>query len=407
MKISFLLMNAYTMGGTVQSTFHLANALSLDHEVEIVSVYRRRDTPFLSLSDRVHLSSLVDLRPAATKWWRLGLQRRLKTPSKLFHPEERAYRNFSAETDQALEQYLTGIQTDVLVTTRAGLNIAAARLAHGRTVLIGQEHLHFGAHDDGLLAEIRAWYPKLSGIVTLTNADREEYTDLVTGGETRVYAIGNGLPENLRPRSRLDNRLVVAAGRLVPVKGYDRLLEVFAKVVEKRPDWKLRIYGTGSNAERLSKKARELRLHNHVAFMGTTKDMDNVLAQASLHVITSRFEGFGMTIVEALSVGVPVVSFDCPQGPREILTSGHDGVLVPDGDIEAFADALLTLMDDPDELRRLAENGLDTARDYRISEIAGRWEKMLAELRQEHRAPCLGQGESPVGSCASRPARDR
>ncbi len=378
MKISIVLMNAYAMGGTVRSTFHLAGELSLDHEVEIVSVYRRRDTPFLPLSDRVRLTSLVDLRSSARKWWRRGFGRRLETPSTLFHPEERAYGNFSAETDRALERYLTEVRTDVLVTTRAGLNIAAARLAHGNALLVGQEHLHFGAHKPGLLEEIRRWYPKLDAVVTLTDADREEYAKLV--GDVRVHAIGNGLPDMLRPRSRLENRLVVAAGRLVPVKGYDRLLDVFARVVEKRPDWKLRVYGDGSQAGKLSRRARELRLHNNVAFMGTTTDMDNVLAKASLHVVTSRFEGFGMTIVEALSVGVPVVSFDCPQGPREIITSGHDGVLVPDGDVEAFADALLALMDDPDELRRLATNGLATAREYRIAEIAERWNKMLTNL---------------------------
>ncbi|MCO5974420.1 glycosyltransferase family 4 protein [Actinoallomurus soli] len=382
MKISILIMNAYGMGGTIRATFNLADELSRRHEVEIVSVFQHKDRPFFPLSDRVRLSSLVDLRPDARKWWKFGVASRLKKPSTLLHPEERAYDNFSAESDRALTRYLADLRTDVLVTTRAGLNIAAARLARDGVTLIGQEHLHFGAHKPGILAEIRDSYQRLDAIVTLTDADHAEYARMLDGAPTRVYTIGNGLPAGPRPQSRLDNRVVIAAGRLVRVKGYDRLLDAFAKVVEKRPDWKLRVYGQGTQADKLSRRARRLGLHNNVAFMGPTNDIEGELAKASIHVITSRFEGFGMTIVEAFAAGVPVVSFDCPQGPREIITSGENGVLVPDGDIDAFADALLSLMDDPEKMRRLAENGRRTATRYDISEVAGRWDEMLAELHR-------------------------
>ena len=375
-----LIMNAYGMGGTVRATANLADELSLRHDVEIVSVFRHRNTPFLRTSDRVRRSHLVDLRPGAQKWWQPGATTRLKRPSRLFHPEERAYGNFNAESDRALKRYLSGLRTDVLVTTRAGLNVAAARFARDGIVLIGQEHLHFGAHTPGVLDEIRQWYPRLHAIVTLTEADRSAYTRMFEDDRTLVYTIGNGLPETLRPLSRLENHVVIAAGRLVKVKGYDRLLDIFAKVVEKRPDWTLRIYGDGTQADRLSRRARALRLHNHVAFMGSTDDMEGELAKASLHAVTSRFEGFGMTIVEALASGVPVVSFDCPQGPREIITSGHNGLLVPDGDLDAFADALVALMDDEGELRRIAENGLEVADRYRISEVADRWDKVFTDL---------------------------
>ncbi|MCO6009030.1 glycosyltransferase family 4 protein [Actinoallomurus purpureus] len=382
MKVSILLMNAYGMGGTIRATFNLADELALRHDVEIVSVFRHREKPFLPLSDRVTLTNLIDLRAEAKKWWRFGFASRIKKPSTLVHPDERAYTNFSAESDRALTQYLGELRTDVLITTRAALNIAAARLARDGITLVGQEHLHFGAHKPGVLEEIRRWYPKLDAVITLTDADHAEYSQLLEGHPTRVYPIGNGLPDQPRPQSRLDNRVVLAAGRLVKVKGYDRLLDAFAKVIEKRPDWKLRIYGSGTNAEKLSKRARSLDLHNNVAFMGPTTDIEGELAKASLHVITSRFEGFGMTIVEAFAAGVPVVSFDCPQGPREIITPGHDGILVPDGDIDAFADALLSLMDDPDQMRRLADNGRETALRYRISEVAARWDAVFTDLRR-------------------------
>lgn len=382
MKISLLIMNAYGMGGTVRATATLADELAKRHEVEIVSVFRHRERPFLPPSDRVRLRPLVDTRTKATRtWWPFGTAARLRRPSRLFHPEERAYKNFNAESDRALKRYLADPGTDVLIATRAGLNLAAAQLAPDGVVLIGQEHLHHGAYKPGILRQIHEWYPKLDAVVTLTEADRAEYAEVLDGHRTRVYTIGNGLPDMVHPRSRLDNRVIAAAGRLVHVKGYDRLLDAFAKVVEKRPEWRLRIYGDGTHAGRLGRQARALGLHNNVAFMGSTRDMEGELAKASLHVITSRFEGFGMTIVEAFGCGVPVVSFDCPQGPREIITDGHDGLLVPDGDIDAFAEALLALIDHPDELRRLAANARETARRYSIDAVADRWDEVITDLR--------------------------
>jgi glycosyltransferase involved in cell wall biosynthesis len=384
MKISLLIMNAYGMGGTVRATANLAEELARTHHVEIVSVLRHRDTPFLPLSRRVGLSTLVDLRPAAVNRWQRargsGRRRRLSRPSMLTHPQERAFSAFSAETDLALRRYLRRPETDVLVTTRPVLNILSARFAPAGVLRIGQEHLHFGAHKPGLLDEIRTWYPRLDALVTLTEADRTDYHAMLAATGTQVHAIGNGLPAGPHPRSPLTGKVVLAAGRLVPVKGYDRLLEAFAKVVEKRPDWTLRIYGDGIRRAALTARATELGLDGNVTFMGATGDIDGALAGASIHVVTSRFEGFGMTIVEAFACGVPVVSFDCPRGPREIITSGEDGLLVPDGDLDAFADALLSLIDDPDGLARMARGAHRSAARYDIAAVAGRWERLLTGL---------------------------
>jgi glycosyltransferase involved in cell wall biosynthesis len=203
---------------------------------------------------------------------------------------------------------------------------------------------------------------------------------MLDGAPTRVFTIGNGLPGGPRPRSRQENRIVLAAGRLVPVKGYDRLLKAFVRVAEERPDWKLRIYGEGRVGEKLVRLSVKLRLHNNVTFMGSTGDIQGELAKASIHAVSSRFEGFGMTIIEAFASGVPVISFDCPRGPREIITSGVNGLLVPADDVDALAEGLIRMIDDEEGRRRMAENALQAARNYDISTIAGRWEKSFAEL---------------------------
>ncbi|WP_406311416.1 glycosyltransferase family 4 protein [Streptosporangium sp. NBC_01639] len=382
MKISFLILNAYGMGGTIRSTFDLAGKLSERHEVEVISVFQHTDLPFLPLAPRVRLRSLVDLREGARVRWPYTkkAERLSAQESALIHPEERAYSSFTAWSDDVLRRELRRLRTDVLVTTRAGLNIMAARFARRRVVTIAQEHLHFEAHEPGIFQEIQQWYPKLDAVVTLTEADEQDYRAMLDQAPTRVYTIGNGLADVPRPRSRQENRIVLAAGRLVPVKGYDRLLKAFARVVEERPDWKLRIYGEGRVSEKLVKLAVKLRLHNNVTFMGPTGDIEGELAKASIHAVSSRFEGFGMTIIEAFACGVPVVSFDCPRGPREIITSGHDGLLVPPDDVEALAEGLLKMIDDEEGRHRMARNALETARGYDISMIVERWEGSFADL---------------------------
>ncbi|MFF5208276.1 glycosyltransferase family 4 protein [Streptosporangium sp. NPDC000396] len=382
MKISFLTLNAYALGGTVRATFDLASELAERHDVEVISVNQRADQPFLPVSPKVRLRSLVDQREGARVRWPYTkkAERLSKQKSALIHPHERTYGFFTAWSDEVLRRELQRLRTDVLITTRAGLNIMAARFAPERVVRIAQEHLHFEAHRPGMSKEIRRWYPKLDAVVTLTEADRHDYRTMLDRAPTRVFAIGNGLAGRPRPRSRQDNRIVLAAGRLVPVKGYTRLLKAFAEVIKERPDWKLRIYGQGRSEEQLAKLVVKLRLHDNVTLMGPTDDIEGELAKASIHAVSSRFEGFGMTIIEAFACGVPVVSFDCPRGPREIITSGHDGLLVPPGDVDALAAGLLKMIDDEEGRLRMAGNALETARRYDISMIVDRWEKAFAEL---------------------------
>ncbi|MBO2456824.1 glycosyltransferase family 4 protein [Actinomadura violacea] len=387
MKITFLLLEAFSIDGTVRCTFTLADELSRRHDVEVVSVLRDRDKPVLPLSDRVRLRSLVDLRPGAAVPWphTARAERLMPEPSAMVHPEERSFNKYSAWTDDRLTRFLRRPHTDVLVTTRAGLNLAAARLAPRRVVVVGQEHLQLGINEPGILAEIKEWYPRLDALTCLTAADRAAYEELLPAGTCPVRTIPNGLPARVHPRSRQENRVVVAAGRVVWIKGYDLLIDAFAKVAEKRPEWSLRIYGDGPRREELRRRATRLGLYNNVLMMEPTDDMEGELAKASVLAVSSRAESFGMTIIEGFACGLPVVAFDCPCGPREIVTDGRDGLLVPPEDSGAFAEALLRMIDDVELRRDMAVHAAAAASRFDIAVVAESWERMLAELQARPR----------------------
>lgn len=184
-------------------------------------------------------------------------------------------------------------------------------------------------------------------------------------------------------------RIVVAAGRLVKVKRYDVLIRAFETVVRSRPDWKLRIYGSGKEEQSLRDLVMERGLYNHVRLMGPHAPMESEWAKGDIAAVTSDNESFGMTIVEAMQAGLPVVSTDCPLGPREIIQHGVDGFLATPGDPESVAQGLLAIIND-DQLRlRMSEAARRNAYRFAPDVIAQRYEELIEHLRAD-------RGRNPV-----------
>jgi len=379
LTIRFLIMNAFAVGGTIRTTFTTAGELAKRHDVEIVSVFRRRDDTALPLPAGVRLRALTDLRAStlgrapARRRWAAEQRTRLMSSHDFRHP------NFNLLTDANLFRYIASVRDGVLIGTRPSINLAVAHLTAPSVVRIGQDHMNLATYRDGLRAQLQAVYPRLDLVSTLTEGDAEDYRRLL-GGKTRVECMPNGVADTAGLRAALDNKVVIAAGRVTPQKGFDRLLPVWAKLVEDHPDWELRIFGEGVSADKLRTQIGDLGIGDSAHLMGFTPRLNEELAQASLYVMSSRREGFPMVLLEAMGIGLPVVSFDCPTGPRDIVREGVDGHVVPDGDGDALAAAMSGLMGD--EVRRKAYGAaaVEGAARYDITEIAGRWETLFEEL---------------------------
>jgi glycosyltransferase involved in cell wall biosynthesis len=253
-------------------------------------------------------------------------------------------------------------------------------------VKVGQEHLNLRAHRPGLAREIGRQYAKLDALAVLTDDDLRDYGELLASAPVRVLRIPNSLPELPGEPSSLSNPLVVAAGRLTPQKGFDRLIPAFARVAEQRPEWKLRIYGSGPSRGALQRLVFEHELYNNVALMGQAPELGPELSKGSVFALTSRIEGMPMVILEAMSKRLPVVAFDCPTGPRQLITHGHDGLLVADGDLDAFTAALLELIEDDERRRRMGAAALETARGYKLDAVGRQWSELLEELQETKRS---------------------
>jgi glycosyltransferase involved in cell wall biosynthesis len=372
--VRILLLHAYGMGGTIRTTLNLAEGLAASgRDVELVSLVRRRDAPFFAFPPGVRVTDLDDVRGG-----RRGLLGRL--PSLLVHPDDYAHPWASLRTDLALVRFLRGLHGGVLVTTRPAFNVLAGRLAGPGVVTVGQEHLNFHAHRPRLARDLVRAARRLTALVVLTDADRADYAAALAGAPTVVAAIPNALPPLGGGVSDLQAPVVVAAGRLNSQKGFDRLVPAFARVVERDPRWRLHIHGAGPARAQLERLVLEHDLQDHVLLMGQTRRLGEALADASLFALSSRFEGFGMVIVEAMSKGLPVVSYDCPRGPAEIIRDGVDGLLVPEGDVAGLGDALAGLATDGERRARMGAAARERAERYAAGAVAAQWRALLDRL---------------------------
>jgi glycosyltransferase involved in cell wall biosynthesis len=171
-------------------------------------------------------------------------------------------------------------------------------------------------------------------------------------------------------------------GRMTEQKGFDLLLEAFARVAARHTEWQLEIWGEGPLRSELERVRERWRLSGRARFPGRTEDAYGVLRAADLYVLSSRYEGFPMVLCEAMAVGLPVVAFDCRTGPREIVRDGVDGLLVPAGDIDALARALDRLMGDVEARARLGARAPEVCERFGLARVLALWDQVFDAARR-------------------------
>jgi glycosyltransferase involved in cell wall biosynthesis len=396
-KVYILIANAYAMGGTIRAALNLAGHLAQRHPVEVISVYRyRRRSFFGDFPPGVVVTSLDDRRRGVATRGPAGRLRRAlrQVRSILVHSYDKRIDEFNLWTDIQLARKLRGLH-GWLISTRPGLNLIAAEISPPGLVTIGQEQMHLRNHDPVIRRAMSRLYPRLDALAALTDRDAQRYRQLV-GDRLRVVTIPNTVRPMPGPRADLGQKTVLAAGRFAYQKGFDLLLAAWAEVAADHPDWRLRLCGAGSLKGDLQAQIETLGLEEAVCLEGPA-DMAEAMASASIYALSSRFEGFPLILLEAMSKGMAVVSFDCPTGPGEIIDDHRDGLLVPPGDVEAFAAGLRELIEDETLRRRCGTAAPATARRYTIEAVGARWDALLEQLwRERTGGRAAGDGGPPV-----------
>ena len=213
-------------------------------------------------------------------------------------------------------------------------------------------------------------------IITLTQEDREDNWR----GNTKVSVIPN--PTTIHPEriAALDNKRVVAAGRLTQQKNFMSLIRAFSPITKRFPDWTLVVFGDGPEREALREEIHKTGLDKYVHLNGNTDNLEKEMLSSSIFALSSRFEGLPAVVLEALSCGIPVVAFACPCGPKDILQDGDNGFLVPPDDEDCFAERLGRLMEDDVLRKRMGAAALNRANDYSVERIVSLWMTLFKEI---------------------------
>src|SRR4051812_8784999 len=375
-------MNAFGLGGTVRTTLNLAGHLaSAGYEVTILSVVRRADEAFfgapprgvepVTRDDRRRPPSL--LHPVRRFMW--------GRPSLLMHPDDRAARNFSLLADWRLVRALRG-RAGFLVTTRPGLNLIAAELNPPGLIKIGQEHMNLGKHPKPLQKAIQRRYRELAVLGVLTTRDRRRYRQHLGDGIPRIVRIPNTVRDMGGVRADPSAKTVIAAGRFVKQKGFDRLIRAWEILAPAHPDWQLRILGRGRRKRRLQGMIDRRGLSGSITLAEPVSDIGTEMARASIFALSSRWEGLPLVLLEAMSVGMAVVSIDCPTGPADVIEDHVNGLLIRPRTVGALAAGLAEMMDDEELRRRCGAAAVETTRDYTMDAVGPQWEQVLEEAWQ-------------------------
>ena len=371
MSIRFLVYNIFGMGGTVRTVNNMATALvQKGHDVEIISVMRSADKPLFELDDKIKITSLYDSRREKDlKYIGTAEEKKIVSKkSKIIHPEEDLYNNFNLYIDQKLMDKLKSLRDGVLITTIPSFNMLSAKYVHPSVIKIGQEHKGLQDHPRGIVKMIKDTYSKLDVLTILTKKNYQLYRELIPNKDLPIVVLGNGT-ERLYTLSPLKNKVIISAGRYVEQKGFDLLIESFAKIAKDYPDWKVKIFGSGGLKEDLYQQIVENKVENQVLLCPTTDELLKEISKSAFYVCSSKYEPFGMILIEAMSVGVPILSYEC-EGPLEIITEGVEGLLVPELDVDGLAEKMKILMDDYELRRRLGRNAQLASEKYSMNSIA-------------------------------------
>ena len=337
--------------GIERMTVELANLLCAAFEVSIVTIdaFSKEECPY-AISERVEVTSLNSYFKKSV----FSLNRR---------------------NIVLLRRWLKRVKPETLVAVATPMVRIAVPAAVGLGIkVIGWEHFNIfaGSKIGAIYKAIAPWF--VSKTVVLTEADARDYQKFLT---PRIESIPNFTSIGSAAPSECESKIALAVGRHAHQKGFDMLIKAWAKT--EAEGWKLRIVGSGAEKAKNEALARELNVEDRIEFREATPEIVKEFQDASCFVLSSRYEGLVLVLIEAKMMGLPSVCFDCPNSPREVVRDGIDGWLVEAENIDGLAAQLTKRLNAPDCLKRAGKMAREDAlRRYSAESVAARWTKILS-----------------------------
>jgi GalNAc-alpha-(1->4)-GalNAc-alpha-(1->3)-diNAcBac-PP-undecaprenol alpha-1,4-N-acetyl-D-galactosaminyltransferase len=369
-KKIILLVSSMASGGAERVAATLANAwTNRGDQVTLMPTFSGRGECFYELSPKVSLNYLADQVSSRVGTWTNRIDRL-----------------------RALRRFIATERPDVVVSFLFNVNVAAVVASIGLDIpVIVCEHNDPFAQPRSPLLRLacKFTYPLADALTVLTEGVANKYAahNLFL---PRIHVAPNPIPEQMMNivhsgSNDLATRRVLGVGRLTDQKQFNVLIRVFASLANRHPLWSLRILGEGPLRADLQRQIENLGLESRIELAGVTSAIENEFAEADIFALTSKYEGFGMVLVEAMMVGLPCVTFDCPSGPRELSLDGQAALLVPPNDEHAFELALERLMLDANLRQTLSSQARKSViENYSLANVLKKWDALFTEVGVTH-----------------------
>lgn len=282
-----------------------------------------------------------------------------------------------------LKETLLELHPDIVITTMGrslsllpNMKDGSVKLGEAHTTINHLRSLHLMEQKGGVfkwVAKYMRWNmcrcaSKLSAIVLLTPCDAKDWE-----GITKTFVIPNPLSFYPSEGAKLDNKQVIMVGRYNDAKGYDYLIPAWEMVHQRYPDWVLNVYGSGELHNEVSQWVRDRHLEHTVVLHDPVDNIMDKYMESSICVLSSRYEGFSLVMLEGMACGVPFVSFDCPHGPRHIIRNGEDGILVDFLNTKALADGICLLIQDEHLRKQMGANARKNIARFSKDTVMKQW----------------------------------
>lgn len=359
-NVCFLSGDMSRTGGTERVLSIIANELS------------KKDDKF-----NIHILSITNESNSSY----FALNKNIKT-ERILKNKDVNFKKHYFQVVKGIRQYIKKNKIDILIDVEviASLfSIPATRFT--KTKLISWEHFNF-YEDNG--SNLRVYARKLVArfancIITLTEQDKENYLNNLNI-KGKVDYIYNPIEKVNNCDYNIDSKQIISVGRLTYQKGFDMLCEVAKDVLKDNPEWKWIILGDGEDKEKLESKIKEYNLQGKLILKGKVSNVEDYYKNSSLYVMTSRFEGLPMTLLEAKTYKLPIVSFNCLTGPSEIVKNNVNGLLINPENVEAMSNKLNILLKNENKLKEFSDNSEVDIEKFELKPILEKWDNILLNL---------------------------
>lgn len=365
-KITILALHL-NYGGIERFITNLANSLSNDYDVEIISTYKITDKPFFKLNNNIKVKYLItNLKPNKEeinkylkKFNIIKLIKELMKSIKILYLKK-----------HLMIEFIKKCNSDIVISTRDIHNKWLGKYGNINILKIGSEH-----NDSNSLKYIKKISHTANELDYFVVVSKKMKNDYLKYLNIPVIHIPNSIESMPKSISKLSTNNIISVGRLEQVKGFEDLIDVFKIVITKNKKIKLNIVGSGSQKELLQEKINSFKLNDNIQLVGykNYEELSKLYNESSLFVMTSLSESFGLVLLEAMSHKLPCIAFDSATGACEIIDSNINGYLIKNRNKEEMANKILELINDKELKEKMGKNALNTSKDYLSENIKKKW----------------------------------